>query len=45
MPEQQQSSSIARQAHKYGITGVAIHLAGFVLGFISTGLFCKESLE
>ena len=37
MPEQQ-SSSVARQVRRYGITGLAIHLAGFALGFVSTGL-------
>ncbi len=36
MPEQ--TSSVARQTRKYGITGVAIHLAGFVIGFLSIGL-------
>jgi hypothetical protein len=34
----EQSSSIAVQAGKQGITGIAIHLAGFALGFISIGL-------
>jgi hypothetical protein len=34
----EQSSSIAVQAGKHGITGLAIHLAGFALGFISIGL-------
>lgn len=36
MPEQ--SSSVALQVRKHGITGLAIHLAGFALGFISIGL-------
>ncbi|MEW6605480.1 MAG: hypothetical protein AB1351_12450 [Thermoproteota archaeon] len=34
----EQSSSVTNQVHKYGIVGIAIHLAGFALGFISTGL-------
>lgn len=34
----EQSISLASQARKYGITGLAIHLAGFALGFISIGL-------
>jgi hypothetical protein len=34
----EQSSSIAVQAGKHGITGLAIHVAGFALGFISIGL-------
>ena len=34
----EQSISIAVQAGKHGITGLAIHLAGFALGFISIGL-------
>lgn len=36
LPEQ--SSSVARQVRKYGITGIAIHLAGFALGTISIAL-------
>ncbi|MDQ3883816.1 MAG: hypothetical protein M3239_00030 [Thermoproteota archaeon] len=36
MPEQ--SISLARQVRNYGITGLAIHLVGFVLGFIGIGL-------
>lgn len=36
MPEQ--SSSVARQVRKYGITGIAIHVAGFIMGFLSIGL-------
>ena len=36
MPEQ--SSSVTRQVRKYGMTGVAVHLAGFALGFLSIGL-------
>lgn len=34
----EQSSSVANQVRKYGIAGIAIHLAGFALGFTSTGL-------
>jgi hypothetical protein len=34
----EQSSNIAVQVGKYGITGLVIHLAGFALGFISIGL-------
>jgi hypothetical protein len=37
LPEQF-NSSVAVQTGKHGITGLAIHLAGFVLGFIGTGL-------
>lgn len=37
MPEQF-NSSVAVQTGKHGITGLAIHLAGFVLGFIGIGL-------
>jgi hypothetical protein len=37
-PEQSNSSSIVVQTGKHGITGLAIHLAGFALGFISIGL-------
>jgi hypothetical protein len=37
LPEQS-SSSVAVQTGKHGITGLTIHLAGFVLGFISIGL-------
>ena len=36
MPEQ--SISLARQIRKFGIMGLAIHLVGFVLGFIGIGL-------
>jgi hypothetical protein len=36
--EREQSSSIAVQADKHRITSLAIHLAGFALGFISIGL-------
>lgn len=36
MPEQ--SGSIAMQVRKYGITGIAIHVGAFVIGFLSTGL-------
>ena len=38
MPEQSSSSSVAVQTGKHGITGLAVHLAGFALGFISIGL-------
>jgi len=31
----EQSSSVARQIHKYGIAGIAVHLTGFALGFLS----------
>lgn len=34
----EQSSNIALQAGKHGIPGLAIHLAGFALGFIGEGL-------
>jgi hypothetical protein len=34
----EQSSSLRRQARKYGITGIAIHLAGLALGTISIAL-------
>ncbi|HEX2471445.1 MAG TPA: hypothetical protein VHJ59_01715 [Nitrososphaera sp.] len=37
MPEQS-NSSVAVQTGKHGITGLAIHLAGFALGFIGIGL-------
>ncbi|MDQ4066379.1 MAG: hypothetical protein M3114_02190 [Thermoproteota archaeon] len=37
MPEQY-SPSVAVQSGKNGIIGLAIHLAGFVLGFLSIGL-------
>jgi hypothetical protein len=37
LPEQQ-SSSVAVNVRKYGITGLALHLIGFALGFISIGL-------
>ena len=37
MPEQF-SSSVRERVGRFGITGVAIHLAGFALGFISIGL-------
>ena len=40
MSEQSNSSSsvVAVQTGKHGITGLAIHLAGFALGFIGIGL-------
>jgi hypothetical protein len=34
----EQSSSLARQVRKYGIAGIAIHLAGVALGAISIAL-------
>jgi hypothetical protein len=37
LPEQS-STSVAVQSGKHGIIGLAIHLAGFVLGFLSIGL-------
>jgi hypothetical protein len=37
LPEQF-NSTVAVQTGKHGITGLAIHLAGFVLGFIGIGL-------
>ena len=37
MPEQS-NSSVAVHTDKHGITGLAIHLAGFALGFIGIGL-------
>jgi hypothetical protein len=37
LPEQS-SSSVTVQTGKHGITGLAVHLAGFALGFISIGL-------
>jgi hypothetical protein len=36
--EREQYNSISVQAGKHGIIGLAIHLAGFALGFISIGL-------
>jgi hypothetical protein len=36
--EQSSSTSVAVQSGKAGITGLTIHLAGFVLGFIGIGL-------
>ena len=42
MPEQ--SISVARRARRYGITGLAIHLAGFAVGFISTGLVLQGAI-
>lgn len=36
MPEQ--SSSVAVQVRKYGIAGIAVHLAGFALGTVSIAL-------
>lgn len=38
MREQSSSTSVAVQSGKHGITGLAIHLVGFALGFISIGL-------
>lgn len=37
MPEQS-SSVVAVNVRKYGITGLALHLVGFAIGFISIGL-------
>ncbi len=37
MPEQS-SSSVTVRVGRHGITGLAIHLAGFALGFIGIGL-------
>ena len=37
MPERS-SSSVAVRIRRHGITGLAIHLAGFALGFIGIGL-------
>jgi hypothetical protein len=37
LPEQSRSSLVV-QTGKHGITGLAIHLAGFALGFLSIGL-------
>jgi hypothetical protein len=36
--EQSSSTSVAVQSGKHGIIGLAIHLAGLMLGFISIGL-------
>ena len=38
MTGSEQSSISTMQVHKYGIAGIAIHLAGFVIGFLSIGL-------
>ncbi len=38
MPTQSNTTSVAVQSGKHGIIGLAIHLAGFVLGFIGIGL-------
>ena len=38
LPEQSSTSVAIKNVRKYGITGLAIHLAGFALGFISIGL-------
>jgi hypothetical protein len=38
LPEQSSSSSVVVQSGKHGITGLVIHLTGFVLGFIGIGL-------
>ena len=35
---EQSSTSVTEQSGKHGIIGLAIHLAGFVLGFIGIGL-------
>ncbi|AFU59415.1 hypothetical protein Ngar_c24930 [Candidatus Nitrososphaera gargensis Ga9.2] len=34
----EQPSILASQVRRHGITGIAIHLAGFAIGFVSTGL-------
>jgi hypothetical protein len=39
------SGSVVRQVRKYGITGIAIHLAGFVIGFLSIGLVLGGVIE
>jgi hypothetical protein len=38
LPTQSSTTSVAVQSGKHGIIGLAIHLAGFVLGFIGIGL-------
>ena len=38
MPTQSNTTCVAVQSGKHGIIGLAIHLAGFVLGFIGIGL-------
>lgn len=38
MTDSEQSSISTMQVHKYGIAGIAIHLAEFVIGFLSIGL-------
>jgi hypothetical protein len=38
LPPEQSSSSISVSVGRHGITGLAVHLAGFALGFISIGL-------
>jgi hypothetical protein len=38
MTGSEQFNSSAMQVRKYGIAGIAIHLAGFVIGFLSIGL-------
>jgi hypothetical protein len=38
MTGSEQSHISTMQVHKYGIAGIEIHLAGFVIGFLSIGL-------
>jgi hypothetical protein len=42
LPEQ--SSSFSRQTRKYGITGIAIHLAGVALGTLSISLVLSGAI-
>jgi hypothetical protein len=43
LPEQ--SSSVAVQVRKYGIAGIAVHLAGFALGTISIALVLSGTTD
>jgi hypothetical protein len=43
--EREQSSSIAVQASKHGITGLAIPLTGIALGFISIELILEGVID
>jgi hypothetical protein len=45
LPEQSSSSSVVVQSGKHGITGLVIHLTGFVLGFIGIGLVLGGVIE
>ena len=46
MPEQSNSSSVVTvQTSKHGIIGLAIHLAGVALGFISIGLVLRGIID